>query len=187
MDSPNSHEPTKAEKVLIWWSNFTKAFIGISTFGASITFGIILSNFADPALPNPSKPNLEKQVYFSQETIRVFLAVSWLLFIMVLGFASITGMLLIDPYVQDRFGNHHDVKKAMERQLKFPGFKAKMPLSLVQGLDLLSLVLESLTMAAFLFLSLAIVSYVPVVGWIGVGFISFVAAVLLYLWASMNP
>lgn len=183
--SQDSHEPTKAEKVLTWWNTFTKAFVGISIFGASITFSIILSNFADPALPDPSKPNLEKHVPFPLETVRVFLAVSWLLFVMVLGFASVTGMLLIDPYLQDRFGHQDDVKKAMERRLKLPIFEAEM--TLATGLGLLSLALEGLTIAAFLFLSLAVASYVPVVGWIGVGFISCMAAVVLYLWISMDP
>ena len=53
-----------------------------------------------------------------------------------------------------------------------------------KGLKLLEVVLNSLILGAFMFLALAIAAYVPEVGWAGVGFISFFAALVTVLWCS---
>lgn len=162
----------RVEKVLTWWDTFIKAFVGISTLGASITFNLILSDIANPS-------TVVRNARFSSGTVRIYLAISWLLFVMVLGVSTISGRLLLDPLTgQQDEGRKLDREAVMQKKV--------IILSLTTWLDLFSLVVEGLTITAFMFLSLAVAAYVPVVGWIGVAFVSPVAIVVLLLWSTTD-
>jgi hypothetical protein len=153
----HNHDSSKGEgeKVLSWWDSFSKAVIGISTFGASITFSVILSSLPDPVdIRSTSTSKISRNTKFGRETVRKFLSISWLMFVLALGFAIVSQLML----------------------RKASGYG--------KGLKLLQVVLNWLILGAFMFLSLAVAAYVPEVGWVGVGFISFFALLVSVLWCS---
>lgn len=69
------------EKEIKFFENLSKFAIGIGTFGGSITFSLIITDIREPTL-------------MTRSTVQSLLAVSWLLFIVALGFASVTASLL---------------------------------------------------------------------------------------------
>jgi hypothetical protein len=155
-----------SEIVVKWFESFLPATIGIATVGSSITFTIIVSQLQDPARLDPSDPAAVTPTVFHRETVRTFLATSWLLFVIALGFASFAALLL----------NFHrkEVKVGFSPSRKNLGYE-------IAGL-LVSFILEALLLGAFLFLALALVAYSEIVGWIAVGFTGAFALVGLGLW-----
>jgi hypothetical protein len=145
-----------SELVVKWFESFLPATIGIATVGSSVTFTTIVSQLQDPARLDPNDPAAVTPTVFHRETVRTFLATSWLLFVIALGFASFATLLL----------NFHrgEVKEGFSLSRKNFGYE-------VAGI-LVSFILETLLLGAFLFLALALVAYSQTVGWIAVGFTS---------------
>jgi hypothetical protein len=135
-----------------WWEGYLNAILGISLFGGQITFTVILSEIADPATLHANKTAL-----FSKETARLFVAISWMLFTITLGLAAVIRILISDV----------NLKEAANKGFKNGSRWIRLAHSL------LTLFLNGLPIAAFLFLALAVVAYVPIVGWITLGLISF--------------
>ena len=61
----------------------------VSTLGASVTFILIAVDLKDPA-------EISKTHYFDLSTVRIFLAVSWLLFMIALGFSFFLAGIIKD-------------------------------------------------------------------------------------------
>ncbi|KAF2667395.1 hypothetical protein BT63DRAFT_291143 [Microthyrium microscopicum] len=133
-----------------WYQSFAKGIIGLSTFGASITFSVILSNLPDPiTIRAKQSSKLFKKIKFNEEAVRQFLSIAWLMFVLALGFAIISLVQL------------------------------KKHSTIGSGMKVLEIVLQWLVLAAFMFLSLAVAAYTPDVGMAGVGFISLFALMVL--------
>ncbi|KAH8591451.1 hypothetical protein B0O99DRAFT_675167 [Bisporella sp. PMI_857] len=98
--------------------------------------------------------------------VRMFLAIAWLLFVLALGLASFAALLL----------NFH--RNAIRQGLA--GKKRDFQFAVLG----ISFVLEVLQFGAFFFLSLSLVSYSRVVGWIAVGFSGVFACAGLIFWVA---
>ena len=140
-----------------WFDGYLTAMIGVSVFGGQITFTVILSDIPDPEdiMVSPS---------FQRQTVRTFLAISWVLFAFTLALSLLVKMLMSDHltrgWIEDKIG-----------------------VRMMHHMTALTIILlEELPVVAFLFLALSVTAYVPIVGWIGVGSISLFAAFLAVLW-----
>jgi hypothetical protein len=153
MDLEHGRSDFTERKALHWWDSFSKGIIGISTFGASITFSVILTDLPDPvAIRKLSPSKLSSKVHFDRESVRKFLSFSWLMFVLALGFAIVSQIKL-------------------QRSSTYGS-----------GLHWLEITLNGLILSAFMFLSLSVAAYVPDVGFAGVGFVAFFALVVIIMW-----
>jgi hypothetical protein len=133
------------------FQGFLSFIIGISIFGASI-FTVIISEIANPG-------DLSEAPRFTRETVRTFLGISWLLFVLALGVVALSMSLLAYQQEHKNTGINGPWRYRWERL----------------GL-LASALIQLLVIAAFLFLSLVLVAYTEVVGWVAVAFTSIAAA-----------
>jgi hypothetical protein len=158
MDIGAPNTPPAGEATLWgWFDGYLTAMIGVSVFGGQITFTIVLSDIPDPedVVASPS---------FQQQTVRTFLAVSWLLFAATLALALLVKMLM----------SEHGTRSWIHGSFSDGALR--------YGTALTVLLLEELPVVAFLFLALSVTAYVPVVGWVAVGSIGFFVAFLGVLW-----
>jgi hypothetical protein len=147
------NEDSRDQRILHWWDSFSKGIIGISTIGASICFSVIFSDLPDPvAIRQVHDTAFSKKIHFDRETVRKFLSLSWLMFVLALGFAIIAQL------------------------------KLRKSTSWGSGLKALEITLNCLVLAAFMFLSLAVAAFVPEVGIAGVAFLSFFAFTVICMW-----
>lgn len=126
---------------------FISFVFSVSIFGAS-TFAVVVGQMTDPAdiwKPNPPP--------FTLSTVRNFIAVAWLCFILSIAVAGYSSSLLTIQRNRARGDYDDDWAKKWESI----------------GI-LASTVLHLLLVTAFLFLSLSIVPYACAVGWVAVGF-----------------
>jgi len=145
------------DKRYAWYDSFAKGIIGLTTFGASITFSVVLSDLPDPVpIRTHAGTKLAQKIKWDKEMVRRFLSIAWLMFVLALGFAIISLVQL----------------------------KKKMTIS--SGMKLLEILLELLVLSAFMFLALAVSAYVPEVGIAGVGFIAFFALMVLSMWLGSS-
>jgi hypothetical protein len=143
----------QAKTRIAYYQGLFTIVIGITTFGGSITFSIILT---DPPTPH---------FYFSSAGVRVFVAISWLCYVMALGAACILASFLnfYGAQIQDEWVNEDGQRKWL-----WFGFGATS-------------VLGGLLFTAFVFLSLSVMAYVKAVGIIALVFtvlIGFFAAIV---------
>ena len=128
---------TDDDKVVDFFRSLFSAVIGISTFGASITFGKVVSGVATPVGE------------YSEEQVRSFLGLAFLLFLVALGTASFLAVGL-------KF-NRESIKTGLQshgkRRVLWSGVTMAAS-GLVQGL----------IFAAFIFLSLALMAYTEAIG-----------------------
>ncbi|KAF5505538.1 hypothetical protein CGCS363_v004487 [Colletotrichum siamense] len=130
----------------------------ISIFGAS-TFAIIAGQMEDPAkLWKPKQPP------FTLPTVRRFLAVGWLCFILTIAIAGYSSSLL--TILRQQAQEAED--KSWHRNWDKIGIVA-------------SAMMHLFIVLAFLFLSLGLVAYVGALGWVGVGFSSLAGAFVIGL------
>jgi MFS family permease len=135
--------------VATFFTGLHTTIIGISSLGASVTFSYVLSNNTQD-VPSQSPR-------FSKEQVQQFLAISWLLFLLGLAFASLGSTLLT-------FFKSHWIAD-------WDGFNGKNSQWQVQMYAVLaSGVMGGLIIGAFIVLGLVVVAYSPIVGWIAVGF-----------------
>ncbi|KAM7215689.1 hypothetical protein V8F06_008980 [Rhypophila decipiens] len=152
-----------------WFSEYLNAIIGIAALGGQITFTVIVSDIADPATLGTSTSSdgtPPGDVIFPKEKVRFFIALSWLFFTATLGLAVVAKIL---------FANGPGPNCSIIGRSSF---------SWVYGA--LTLLLNALPIAAFLLLALATSAYVPVVGWVGVAFISLFGIAVLVLWSVLD-
>jgi hypothetical protein len=116
--------------------------IGVTTFGASITFSLILTDTRQPIF------------HFSSSSVQLFVAISWLCFVMALGAACILASFLsfYGPKIRAEWNDAGGQRKWLWFGAGATG------------------ILGSLLFVAFLFLSLTVMAYVKVVGIIAIVF-----------------
>ena len=161
-----------AEAVSAWFNGFFTTMIGISTLGASITFNYVVGKAADPLHTSP----------FSATHIQTFLAVSWLLFLLALGFASSFSTML--TFFRDHWKRDWEGANGRTSQREVQLYAAAA-----------TAVLGALVAAAFILLCLVVVGYAPAVGWVALGFTAafglLVAVAVLYQapwpWQTNTP
>jgi hypothetical protein len=73
----------EGERVRTFFQGFIKIVVAISTLGASFTFSFVLGDIRSPILP-----------LFDEDEIRLFLAMSWLLFMSTLAIACMSALVL---------------------------------------------------------------------------------------------
>jgi len=145
------------QSVVTFFNGLFQTIIAIATLGTSVTFSFILSSQTD--LSNPT-------AYYSQATVATFLAVSWLLFLLALAFASLGSTLLTffrAHWVHDWDGEH--------------GRRSQLEVQLYAVLA--SSLMGSLIIGAFIMLCLVVVAYSPIVGWIALAFTGWFGLVIL--------
>ncbi|KAK0611741.1 hypothetical protein B0T14DRAFT_500778 [Immersiella caudata] len=154
---PRQSDPRVQQSVKDF-ETFISFIFSISIFGAS-TFAIIAGQMVDPIdIWKPDPPP------FHIDTVRNFLGIAWLCFVLALAVAGYSSSILV--LHRQNAGGVYDQKwgRAWDRF----------------GLAS-SVVLHLLLVCAFLFLSLSLVAYVGAVGWVAVGFSSLAIAFVLGL------
>ena len=145
---------------LSWLEGFVPTFITLCSFGGSITFTVIPT--IEDGKPIPHR--------FSSVEVRTFLLLAWLFFILALAFAGIAAVVLTF--------RREGIKNALEAENQ--AGEKPWPLLTVSVFGLL---LQIFTILAFLFLSLVVVAYTPIVGWIGFGFSLAIMVIAIVVWA----
>jgi hypothetical protein len=145
-----ANEPdAQVERAVEDFQSFISFIFSVSIFGAS-TFAVIVSQMADPIdIWRPDPPP------FGLATVRTFLAIAWLCFILAIAVAGYSSSILT-------------LWREMARGFLDKTWKKKWDSVGIVA----SVILHLLLVTAFLFLSLALVAYVGVVGWVAVGFSS---------------
>ncbi|KAK0732247.1 hypothetical protein B0H67DRAFT_640541 [Lasiosphaeris hirsuta] len=143
-----------------WLSEYLNAILGIAILGGQITFTVIVSDISDP--PDTSA--------FSKDTVRFFIALSWLFFTSSLGLAVLTKVLVASGPLSSSGG-----------PIIGPARRA-----FVAIYSLLTFLLNLLPIAAFMLLALAVAAYVPGVGWAGVALTGFFGILVLFLWFALD-
>lgn len=136
------------------FEGFLSFVIGISIFGASL-FTVIVSEIANPS-------DISENPRFTRETVRTFLSIGWLLFVLALGVVALSMSFLAYQREHPNTGIEGAWKSRWERL----------------GL-LASSLIQLLVITAFLFLSLVLVAYTEAVGWVAVATTSISAAFAL--------
>ena len=131
--------------------------IGISSLGTSVTFSYVLTN-------NTSSPR-SAQPFFNVDQIQLFLAISWLLFLLALANASLGSTVLT-------FFKEHWTKDWDGVNGKASQFEVQMYAVFAVGL------MGALIIGAFVLLSLVVIAYSAVVGWVALGFTAFYGLVI---------
>jgi hypothetical protein len=140
---------------------FISFIFTISIFGASL-FAIIAGQMADPVdIWKPSPPP------FTLQTVRTLLAASWLCFVLAIAIAGYSSSYL--TIMRQAARSKYD--EVWRRKWDRVGIAC-------------SITLHFLMIAAFMCISVSLVSYAGVVGWVAVGFTSlagiFVVALSVY-------
>lgn len=148
--------------VIVFFNGFFTTIIGISTLGTSITFAYILNDNNVP--PTDNRP------YFDSSLVQLLLAISWLLFLLALAFASLGSSLL--TFFKEHWKEDWDGLRGEKSQ-----FSVQMYAVCTTAL------IGTLTIAAFAILCLVVVAYTSIVGWIALGFTTFFGfIVLMAIW-----
>lgn len=145
------------QSVATFFNGLFQTIIAIGTLGTSVTFSFMLSNNTDLATP---------EAYYSPKEVQTLLAVSWLLFLLSLAFASLGSTLLtfFKAHWMRDWDGEHGKRSQVEVQLY-----AVFASALIGGL----------VIGAFLVLCLVVVAYTPAVGWIAIGFTGFFGLIML--------
>jgi hypothetical protein len=133
----------RQERMIEEFQVFVTFVFAISIFGVS-TFSIIVGEMTDPK-------ELWEDPWFSLQTVRTFLASAWLLFILTIATATYSLSMLV--VMRQRYEG-----LMPEWTKKWNGIGIVASALMSHGI-----------VGAFLCLSLALVAYVPVVGWLAVG------------------
>lgn len=149
-----------------FFNGLFQTIIAVSTLGTSITFSYVLSN--DISMPSSRPPT------FAQQQIREFLAISWLLFLLALAFASLGSTFLT-------FFKNHWIADWNGTNGKTSQWTIQMYAVVASGL------LGGLTIGAFALLCLVVVAFSAMVGWVALGFTAFFGLVILFAVVHQVP
>ncbi|RMD42568.1 hypothetical protein DV735_g2540, partial [Chaetothyriales sp. CBS 134920] len=154
--------------VATFFTGLFQTIIGIATLGASISFSYVLQQASTPT------------ANFATEQVQSFLAVSWLLFLLDLAFASLGSTLL--TFFKAPWQRDWDGLQGSARQFWVQVYAIAA-----------SAIMGTLIIGAFCLLCLVVVAYSPVVGWISLGFTG-LFGVIIYVaifnqvpWTTANP
>ncbi len=144
------------EEFVNFVSSYDNALIAISVLGGQITFTIIVTDIADPTTILPWRQGqLRIGAIFPQEKVRLLISLAWLFFTICLGIAVLTQSLLMHPSTRESLLEYR--KRATELSGKH-WFTLVYAAALFFG--------NTLPIAAFVLMSLAVTSYEPSAGWI---------------------
>lgn len=132
---------------------FYKNIGTVAALGASITFALIVSNIADPR-------TVSRHGKFDLSTVRILLAVSWMLFMVVLSLSFSIGQSVMRDSGEKRLSIS---ERRMRRRIN----------------GVLSTGLYVLQLTAITCLSLVVAAYVEVVGYVMVALVFVVVAAIL--------
>lgn len=152
--------------VSVWFNGLFTTIIGVATLGTSITFSYVLSN--NTAM-SPSET-----ATFSQQQVQEFLAISWLLFLLALAFASLGSTLLT-------FFKKHWIADWDGTNGKTSQWTVQMYAVCASGL------LGGLVIGAFVLLCLVVVAYSTVVGWVALAFAVFFGVIIVLAVVNQAP
>ena len=158
-------DPNLLETIHKWWLSYLQGLAGISIFGASITFAI-LTTVADPSSSR-----------FDKATIQTFIAVAFLLFLIVIGICNFLYYLI---YFGKENGGYFKVAKFRECP-KWLGINFPF----CQWLHSANLLVTSILLSAFLMLALVIIGYAEVVGWVTLGCVGLYYVAYLAFWIQV--
>lgn len=162
MADPKPQPDHPGERLANYFNTFFATIVGVSTFGASVTFSKVLSQPVTPWI----------DYGFSTDTIQSFLAISWLLFMLDLGITSFvaSALSLYRPAAVRYFGTNDSEDRR----------------TVMWYATIVSFLLFGTVMTAFLFLGLAVTGYVGPIGWAAVSFIGVFAALgfVVIVWQS---
>ena len=145
--------------VTTFFAGLFQTILAISTLGASITFNYVLSGPGS----NTPKPSTRR---FSANEVQLFLAISWLLFLLALAFAAAGQTLL--TFFRRHWEEDWDGKRGKTSQTTVQMYAVSA-----------SAILAGLVVGAFMLLCLVVVAYSSIVGWIALGFTSFFGFIML--------
>jgi hypothetical protein len=167
-DKPHpSPTPTEGERVIKWFESFISATIAISILGVTITFTTLVSQLQDPSALDASNASTLTPTSFDRETVRLFIAISWLLFVVALGLATCLSLVL------------NAARREIETALTA---NALVPVTA----HLISLALQGCLFGAFLFFSLTVAAYCRAVGFTAVGLTASFALAAFVVWAIQS-
>jgi hypothetical protein len=176
-------------RVLKSLQGFLALILSIAIFGAQ-TFNDLVGQLGQPST-------------FSENTVRVFLAISWLLFLLALA-TSIFAAVIIDPYVAE-IGTA-DLRRAEPDTLELgtveadPGepetveptssqtqrtaTRATNDTKMYHKIGAVGVVMaaEFLLLTAFVFMSLVVIAYAKVVGYVALGLCALTGLLIVYAW-----
>jgi hypothetical protein len=147
--------------------SFLSFIIAISIFGASI-FASLVSQLATPTK-------------FSLSTVRTFMAISFLLFLLLLGVAMVASILVDTDDMMVYFPIISAVYNLKDRPSR-PQQVRKMRLSFSL---LIVFICQVLLVGAVMFMSLIIVAYAETVGWVAVSIVAFSGILMLQSWVGI--
>jgi hypothetical protein len=139
-------------RVLESLQSFLPLIISISVFGAS-TFASLVSQLSEP------------EYKFSLDSVRLFMAIAWILFIVALGVAMF-GVVVVKPKTRGRAVQSGELRVMVE---------------VARAVKLLC---QMLVIVAFMFLSLVVVAYSSPVGWVAVALTGFGLWATIVMWAQ---
>ena len=155
---PHTESDPRVQQSAQAFEYFISVIFSISIFGAS-TFSVIAGQMADPAdIWSPSPPP------FTLPTVRKFLAAAWLCFVLAIAVAGYSSSV----YHMSRHSAGYVFDKAWAEKWERVGKPS-------------AAAMHFLVLFAFLFLALALVAYVGVLGWVAVGFASLAAVFVVGL------
>lgn len=152
--------------VSTFFNGLFTTIMGIATLGASITFSYVLSN-------NTSTPR-GKNPTFTVDQIQLFLAISWLLFLLAVAFASLGSTLLT-------FFKSHWIADWDGLNGRTSQCSVQMYAVFASGL------MGALIIGAFMLLCLVVVAYSTIVGWVALGFTAFFGVIILLAVINQAP
>ena len=147
-----------------WWLQYLTGLIGVSTLGASITFGVLTTSNTEPDALSGR---------FGSDTVRTFLAIAFLLFLSAIGCANLLFYLLFYHEIENFKDN-----KVFKRELSKWLLKAHFD----KFLHFCNLMITSVMLTAFIMLALVIVAYTGTVGWITLAVVCVYAVIFIVLW-----
>ncbi|EXJ62137.1 hypothetical protein A1O7_02570 [Cladophialophora yegresii CBS 114405] len=131
--------------------------IGISTLGTSVTFSYVLSG--DATHPRSADPE------FDLRQTQLFLAISWLLFLLALANASICSTLL--TFFKDHWIADWDGMNGKTSQFEVQMYAVSA-----------AALMGALIVGAFVLLSLVVAAYSAMIGWVALGFTAFYGLII---------
>jgi hypothetical protein len=155
------------EEWINWYDKLLQAIIGVSTLGAGFAFAVIMSG-------TDARDKADK----SLQNVRYFMSISWLLFVLSLGWASFT-TLIINVNKRWFMYNFDRVLWYDKNNHLFSSYA-----SFLAGT--MTLVAQLFPIAAFVVSAKAVQVYYDEVGRWAVGLISSIGFVLIVFWVFQN-
>lgn len=128
------------------WEQYFNHMIVIAVFGGQITFTIVLSDIYDPR--KVFEGRYPPSVKIDKETVRLFVALAFLFFVITLGVAGVGKVILSNPTIKTR------ILQRLRENTYWP----------LEWFTIAACCIDYFPILAVLFLGLAVSAYVPGVG-----------------------